>query len=124
MTACSSYGTSSSLPILPIFLVVASIVALALSMLGTGATVQITAPKPTPDPNKIGGVDIQRAVAEALSIIPTLADGGDPGYIAGGLLRVYLGWDGQIFIIGHDGAPGLLAAAEKIAVAIGAIVAP
>jgi len=96
----------------------------ALSTLGTGATVQLAAPKQTPDPNRIGGVDIQQAVAEALSIIPTLMDGGDPGYFAGGLLRVYLGWEGQIFIIGHDGAPGLLAAANAIAEQIGAIVVP
>jgi len=123
MTAYS-YSSSPSLPILPIFLMGIVAALFALSTLGTGATVQLAAPKQTPDPNRIGGVDIQQAVAEALSIIPTLMDGGDPGYFAGGLLRVYLGWEGQIFIIGHDGAPGLLAAANAIAEQIGAIVVP
>jgi len=109
---------------LPIFLLGLVAAVLALSMLGSVATVQIAAPKQTPDPNRIGGIDIQQAVAEALSLIPTLMDGGDPGYFAGGLLRIYKGWEGQLYVIGHDGAPGLLAAATAIAEQIGAIVAP
>ena len=127
MSVCSSYGSSSSLPILPTFLVMASILALALSMLGTGATVQIATPKQTPDPNRVGGIEIDKAVQEARQLIPKLKQMGDVEYInstGGGLLRVYRGWEGQLYIVGHDNAPSLLAAAEKIAEQLGAIVGP
>jgi len=100
-------------------------VVLALSMLGSAATVQIATPKPTPE--RVGGIDINKAVEEARSVIKDLVPGGDVGYLArstGGLLRVYMGWKGQIYIVGHDNAPSLLAAAEKIAEQLGAIVGP
>ena len=126
MSVYSSYSSSPSLPIWPIFLMGLVAALLALSTLGGAATVQIATPKQTPDPNRVGGIDINKAVEEAKSVIKDLVPGGDPTYLrsTGSLLRVYSGWDGQVFIIGHDNAPSLLAAAEKIAAAIGAIVAP
>lgn len=122
MSAYSSYGRPT--PILPMFFLMAVAVLVALAMLGGAATVQIATPKQTPDPNRVGGIDIDKAVQEARQLIPNLKQMGDVEYInsTGGLLRVYRGWEGQLYVVGHDGAPSLLAAAEKIAAALGILV--
>jgi len=91
-----------------------------LSLPGEAATVQVAGPRPTPS-----GIDIDEAVEEARRLIPDITPGGEGiGYLrsTGGLLRIYKDWNGQLYIVGHDGAPSLLAAAEKIAAALGILV--
>ena len=124
MTAYS-YSSSTSLPILPIFLMGIIAALLALSTLGTGATVQIASPKQTPDPNRIGGVDIGKAVSEAKDLIPNLTPGDSlAGYLksTNGLLRVMIDLNGDLLVVGQGTSANLTLAAEAIAAAIGATV--
>ncbi len=124
MSAYNGYGTSSSLPILPAFLLACVTGLLALAMLGGAGTVQLATPKPTPD--EVGGINIDEAVQEARELIPDLKSGGKVGYLwksAGGYMRVGLSRSGTLFVTpGSPATPALREAAALIAAQLGAIV--
>ena len=121
MSVCSSYGSSTSLPILPMFIMGIVAALLALSMLGTGATVQIATPKPTPDRDETG-IDFDAAVREAKSLITDLKPGGEVGYLSkstGGYIRVGVSRGGKLFVTpGSPASPELKALAERILAAL------
>lgn len=120
MTACSGYS-STSLPILPMFLMGLVAALLALSMLGTAATVQVAGPKPTPDNE--AGIDFDAAVREAKSLITDLKPGGEVGYLSrstSGLIRVGYSRGGKLFVTTPSSfsTPALDAMAKRILAAL------
>jgi len=110
--------------LVPKFFIMAAIVLVVLALLGSAGTVTVANPPP-PTPNKIGGVDIDKAVSEAKDLIPNLTPGDSfAGYIksTGGSLRVMLDLNGDLLIVGQGTSANLALAAEAIATAIGATV--
>lgn len=127
MTTYSGYNDGPSVLTWFVGMCILGIVGLGIAgmLMGTAGIMQAGTPRQTPGPNRIGGIDIDDAVEEARSVIRDLVPGGEVGYLTrstGGLLRVCIGREGALFIVGHNDAPSLLAAAEKIAERLGATV--